>query len=294
MSLKIGILASGKLGKIALDKCLDLSDVNIQFVFTDKKSKEIATECNKRNIDCYVGNPRKGINTVITFLENKSIDVLFSVNYLFIVGEEILSRPKLYAINIHGSLLPKYRGRTPHVWSIINGENETGITAHLMDLECDSGAIVKQQRVPITYQDTGSSILQKFERRYPEIISEIVNNILQNKLITIPQDSSKATYFGRRTPEDGEINWHWQKERINNWVRAQSFPYPGAFTWYENRKVIIDKISFCDHGYSWNEPNGKIIALMDDDPLVKTPNGVIRLDVIRNTAVKFSIGKQFN
>jgi len=92
----------------------------------------------------------------------------------------------------------------------------------------------------------------------------------------MPQDESKATYFGKRTPDDGEINWYWQKERIRNWVRAQALPYPGAFTWVGQEKMIIDEIAFDDTGFHSDIPNGTVLSL---SPVrVKTPNGVIRIE----------------
>jgi methionyl-tRNA formyltransferase len=96
-------------------------------------------------------------------------DLILSINYLFLLDEEMISKLPL-AINIHGSLLPKYRGRTPHVWSIINGETKTGVTAHIIDADCDTGDIVKQIVVPIEKDDTGATILEKYEKIYPELL----------------------------------------------------------------------------------------------------------------------------
>ena len=193
----------------------------------------------------------------------------------------MLDHPDLFSINLHGSLLPKYRGRTPHVWSIINGEKETGITAHLMEKGCDTGDIILQKRIPITSQITGAKILHEFERIYPEMVLDILKKINQNGIIRIKQDEEKATWFGKRTPEDGRINWDWQKERIHNWVRAQAFPYPGAFTKLDDKKVIIDKVEFSDYGFDQRMENGLVLRT-NPYIMVKTPNGVIELTTVRN------------
>lgn len=294
MKTNIGLLASGNLGNIALNFLEQASDVNLNFVLTDKKSEEIEENCIQKEIPFFAGNPRKNNNKVNEILANYSIDLLFSVNYLFIVDKNIIEHPKQHAINLHGSLLPKYRGRTPHVWAIINGERETGVTAHLMEVECDSGMIVEQIKFPIEDEDTGTAILERFKSAYPNILNKIIQQNRHDELTFRPQDNNKATYFGKRTPDDGKINWNWQKERIRNWVRAQANPYPGAFTYYENEKVIIDKITFSDLGFSNDDPNGKIVKVQHNTPYIKTPNGVVKIDKLRNRGFYFESGKIFN
>jgi methionyl-tRNA formyltransferase len=177
-------------------------------------------------------------------------------------------------------MLPKYRGRCPHIWAIINNESKTGVTAHFIDEKCDTGDIIIQKEVSINPKDTGFKLLQKFKKLYPSIVFEIVNLANRNNLYGVKQIEVFSTFFGKRTPEDGCINWNWQKERINNWIRAQASPYPGAFTLFYNTKLIIDKISYTNIGYNFSQPNGLIIQ-NHPFPLIKTPNGVIQLDSIR-------------
>jgi methionyl-tRNA formyltransferase len=119
--------------------------------------------------------------------------------------------------------------------------------------------------------------LLEFEKRYPDLISRTIG-LFQNgsSLESRPQEDRHATYFGKRTPYDGEINWDWQKERIHNWVRAQASPYPGAFTFYEGRKLTIDAVEFTNTGYSWEMKNGSIVV-GGKFPEVKTSNGVIKV-----------------
>jgi methionyl-tRNA formyltransferase len=278
MKLAIGLLCSGELG---LNTVRILSqNFTPQFIFTDKNSDGIIDFATINKIPVFIGNPRK--NEPAGFLQKFKTDVIFSVNYLFIVQHNILKHPRLYAINFHGSLLPKYRGRTPHVWAIINGEKETGITAHMMEEGCDTGDIVLQEKLNILEDFTGADILNEFKRIYPEMILELIRQIENNELKPVEQDNSRATYFGKRTPEDGQINWNWQKERIYNWVRAQAHPYPGAFTLLNNQKIIIDKISYSDYGFDNEMPNGLIVK---NEPtiLVKTPNGAVELTQVRNS-----------
>jgi methionyl-tRNA formyltransferase len=183
-------------------------------------------------------------------------------------------------VNIHGSLLPKYRGRTPHVWAIINNESKTGITAHLIDDGCDTGDIIRQTEVIIENNDTGADILAKFNKLYLPFVDELLVDYEQDSITFLPQKNENATLFGKRTPNDGKINWCWQKERVRNWVRAQANPYPGAFSFLEGHKVIIDEVVFSEMGFDSSDQNGLIVSL---DPIcVKTPNGVIELRNIRN------------
>jgi methionyl-tRNA formyltransferase len=277
MSFEIGILSSGRLGLSTIEKLK--SRINPQFIFTDKSSKGIIDFAENQNIPIYIGNPKK--SEASNFLEQFKTDIILSINYLFIVENNVLDHPDLFAINIHGSLLPKYRGRTPHVWAIINGEIETGVSAHLMEKGCDTGDIIMQKRIPINRNQTGANILHEFERIYPEMLLDTLKKINENTLTKQKQDENKASWFGKRTPEDGHINWNWQKERIQNWVRAQAHPYPGAFTKLNDRKVIIDQIEFSDYGFDQHMENGLVVSAKPKI-LVKTSNGVIELSSIRN------------
>jgi methionyl-tRNA formyltransferase len=273
--MNIGVLSSGNLGMDILTKLI--KNRNISFVMTDSNSNEIVNFCNTSNIPLFKGNPRNG--AALDFLSDKRCDVLLSVNYLFLIDDELINFPFKYAINIHGSLLPKYRGRTPHVWAIINGETKTGISAHLIDASCDTGDIIEQIEIDIDYEDTGANILDKFKELYGPLIEKVLTDIERNQLRCFPQDHDKATFFGKRTPEDGKIDWNWKKEQIRNWVRAQAYPYPGAFTYMNNVKITIDKVSFCNEGFDSRIPNGTVLTL---EPFkVKTANGIILIDSVR-------------
>ena len=156
--MKIGLLASGKLGYSALKHLV--AKEQLVFVLTNIDSKEIIQYCKKSDIPVYIGNPRNG--RVKEFLKDMEIEVLISINYLFLIDENLIQLPRKLAFNIHGSLLPKYRGRTPHVWAIINNEKVTGVTAHVIDSGCDTGDIIEQIEVSIDSKDTGADILNKY------------------------------------------------------------------------------------------------------------------------------------
>lgn len=285
--MKIAFLVSGGLGEVLLNHFINKYDFS--FVLTDKGSENIVTICNFHKIPVYAGNPRKP--EIEVFLKGKSCDVMVSVNYLFIIEEKVIKLAKKLCFNVHGSLLPKYRGRTPHVWAIINNEIETGITAHVIDEGCDTGDIIKQIKVKINHEDTGASILEKFKELYIPLVESVLSGFARNALNLIKQDESKATYFGKRTPEDGRIDWNWSAERIINWVRAQAYPYPGAFSFYNDSKIIIDKVTKSDYGFHFNVENGTILST---NPLiVKCCNSALKLELLRTNNFEFDIKEKF-
>ena len=276
--MNLALFVSGGLGFNVLDH-LKQSKHLIKCVYTDSYSDEIIDIAKDNNLPIFTGNPRN--ERALRFNDAYEIDIILSINYLFLIERSLFSKAKL-AVNIHGSLLPKYRGRTPHVWAIINNESKTGVTAHLIDDGCDTGDIVKQKEVEINHNDTGADILEKFNKLYVTLVDEILIDFERGSITPMPQNNENATFFGKRTPDDGRINWGWQKERIRNWVRAQAFPYPGAFTYSEGleEKVIIDEVVFSDRGFKETDRNGLIVSL---NPIcVKTPNGILELRNIRN------------
>ena len=128
-----------------------------------------------------------------------------------------------------------------------------------------------------------------FQQTFTAIFIIAVKN---NNLNLVVQNEEEATYFGKRTPEDGEINWNWTNEAIRNWVRAQAFPYPGAFTFYKGKKIIIDEVSFSNEKANNNQSNGEIIKLTPT-PVVKTKNGTLNLQKVRTENCIFTIGNTF-
>lgn len=277
--MRIAFLASGNLGFQVLSGLIHLKP---EFIATDSLSDRIIALAKANAIPVFKGNPRNG--RLCQFMGEEKIDLMLSINYLFIIEKDVLSRAET-VVNFHGSLLPKYRGRTPHVWAIINNERSTGVTAHLVNEGCDTGDILLQREFPIREDMTGGDILKSFEEVYPVLVKEVVDLYGKRKMQPVAQDTLKATYFGKRTPEDGLINWSWQKERIRNWVRAQAFPYPGAFSTVDGERVIIDKISYSDFGFDYVDPNGLVLSTGNDLIIVKTPNGAVELEQIRNKEI---------
>ncbi|MCJ7810496.1 MAG: formyltransferase, partial [Desulfobulbaceae bacterium] len=155
-------------------------------------------------------------------------DVLFSFYYRNMVGSPILAIPPGGCLNLHGSLLPAYRGRCPINWVLVNGEKETGVTLHYMTPRPDDGEIVCQRRIVIDRNDTAKALHEKAADATSEMLDEILPQIANGSAPRQPQDPAKASYYGGRGPADGEIDWFGNSEQVRNLVRAVTEPFPGA------------------------------------------------------------------
>jgi methionyl-tRNA formyltransferase len=166
-------------------------------------------------------------------------DLLFSCYYRHMLKQPVLDLPRLGALNLHGSLLPRYRGRVPVNWVLINGETETGVTLHYMVAKADQGDIVAQERVPITSEDTAVTLFARMTAAAGKMFREIYPLLRSGQAPRRPQDHAQASYFGGRGPEDGRIDWRQSATAIYNLIRAVTHPYPGAFTSLQGRKLYI-------------------------------------------------------
>lgn len=156
-------------------------------------------------------------------------DVFLSVWYRRLLGADLLALPHVAALNLHGSLLPAYRGRAPLNWVLVNGEPRTGVTLHHMTTEADAGDIVAQEPIEIDPSDTALTLYRRVVKVGVDLLVQWYPAILDGNAPRIPQDGSRATVFGRRRPEDGRIRWEWPAARITNMIRAVTHPFPGAF-----------------------------------------------------------------
>ena len=156
-------------------------------------------------------------------------DFLFSFYYRQMLKAPLLALPKQGAYNMHGSLLPKYRGRVPVNWAIIHGERETGATLHQMLEKPDAGGIVAQQAVPILPDDTAGEVFAKVTLAAELALDHVLPDLLVGRVTPQLQNLSAGSYFGGRCAEDGRIDWHQPAAAVHNLIRAVAPPYPGAF-----------------------------------------------------------------
>lgn len=168
-------------------------------------------------------------------------DVIFSFYYRQLLCQEILSLPTVGAFNLHGSLLPRYRGRSPLNWVLVNGEQETGVTLHRMTARADAGNILAQLSVAITPQDDALTLHRKLCEAAANVLENVLPAIREQRFSETPQDDSTASYVGRRTPEDGRLDWCQPAATLANLVRAVTDPWPGAFSYAGGKKFIVWK-----------------------------------------------------
>ena len=166
-------------------------------------------------------------------------DFLFSFYYRFMLPPAVLARARRGAYNMHGSLLPKYRGRVPINWAIIHGERETGATLHEMTAKPDAGRIVDQQAVPILPNDTALDVFRKATVASEMVLNRALPALLNGTSILKSQDLSQGSYYGGRKHEDGRIDWTQPAARIHNLVRAVAPPYPGAFCTVRGKRLEV-------------------------------------------------------
>ena len=157
-------------------------------------------------------------------------DLILSVYYRHMIGTKILGLPRLGAWNMHGSLLPKYRGRAPINWAVLHGEPRIGMTLHRMVKSADAGAVVDQEGVDLGPRDTAEQAFRKVLPCARTLLARQIDALLAGTARETPQDEAQATYFTGRKPEDGRINWTQTSRQIFNLIRAVTDPYPGAFT----------------------------------------------------------------
>lgn len=219
-------------------------------------------------------------------------DLILSVYYRHMIGTKILALPRLGAFNLHGSLLPKYRGRAPINWAVLHGESRIGMTLHRMVKSADAGAIVDQEGVEIGPRDTAEQAFRKVLPCARRVLARQIDALLAGTTPERPQNDADATYFGGRKPEDGRIGWTQTSRQIFNLIRAVTDPYPGAFTDVGGARLMV----------WWAEPDsaaatarrgrpGEVLSLT---PLViATGDGALELTKTewRGAAVELRIGQ---
>lgn len=188
-------------------------------------------------------------------------DVIFSFYYRDMIKKPVLDIPKRGCMNLHGSLLPAYRGRCPINWVLVNGEKETGVTLHYMTPKPDDGDIIAQKKIKIDDDDTARALHDKCTAAAAEMLDEALPLIKKGKAPRKAQNNSKASYYGGRRPDDGEIDWNKKSSQIKNLVRAVTQPFPGAFSFVGDRKFILWEVAAAAGNAKKAVTAGKIISV---------------------------------
>jgi UDP-4-amino-4-deoxy-L-arabinose formyltransferase/UDP-glucuronic acid dehydrogenase (UDP-4-keto-hexauronic acid decarboxylating) len=158
-----------------------------------------------------------------------SPDLFVSVWYRRLLAPPLLRLPRVAAVNLHGSLLPAYRGRAPVNWVLVNGESRTGVTLHHMTAEADAGDVIAQVPIDIEPEDTAATLYGRIVKAGVDLLVHSFDSLAAGTAPRRPQDPARASFYGRRRAEDGRVQWTWPAVRIANMIRAVTHPFPGAF-----------------------------------------------------------------
>ncbi|QKZ23773.1 methionyl-tRNA formyltransferase [Streptomyces chartreusis] len=172
-------------------------------------------------------------------LKEADPDIIVANNWRTWIPPRIFDLPRHGTLNVHDSLLPKYAGFSPLIWALINGEPEVGVTAHMMNDELDAGDIVRQEAVPVGPTDTATDLFHKTVDLIAPVTIGALGLIAAGQTEFTKQDRSKASFFHKRSIEDSRIDWTWPAEDLQRLIRAQSEPYPSAFTFHKGKRLEV-------------------------------------------------------
>lgn len=246
----------------APDKVIGCVTMNDSF---DSRSKlgEIEVFCNKKEIPLDILTGKCDLAASINKFKP---DICFVMGWYHIIAEQLIKNVRGGFVGIHNSLLPLHRGFAPVVWAIISGDKETGFSVFSFDKGMDTGDIWYQEKVEIAAVDYVNDVLKKIDERISHFFDNHYIDILSGTITPRQQKLEKISYGAKRTPEDGLINWSKKAEEIYNFIRAQSKPYPGAFTYYKKEKVVIWKSKVFPYSIQGNP--GQIGFIDADDKSV--------------------------
>jgi len=233
-----------------LDHLVKHPDVNVKSIFcrpADISNENIARvkKIADRHSIPLKQPEKKELYSYENYIRDLTPDIIVVCGYKYIIPVEIFNIPGLGSINIHPSYLPNYRGQHVINWAIVNGENETGVTIHFVDKGIDTGDVITQKKIPILFEDTAKTLHDRIYYEVCELLQQVINIIVSgNALPAKKQDDSKASYFRPRTPEDGAIDWDKNGIEIYNLIRALVKPWPGAYSYIKDKKMIFRDVRF--------------------------------------------------
>jgi methionyl-tRNA formyltransferase len=200
----------------------------------------VAALCQERGIPCIQPDASELLGLLPQF-KKIAPDYIFSFYYRHLIPTAILDTARIAALNMHGSLLPKYRGRAPVNWAVLHGETETGASLHIMEAKPDAGDIVGQMAVPINADDDATGVFAKVSNAAVQVMQSVLPALLEGRVPRAPNVLANGSYFGGRKPEDGRIQWSQDALQVHNLIRAVAPPYPGAFTDWQGARMVIAK-----------------------------------------------------
>lgn len=275
------VFAYQDVGYVCLETLLDLgAEVAAVLTHDDEPGEHIWFRSVRRLAETRglpVHAPERIDHDWVARLRDWDPDFIFSFYYRRLLPVAALDTARRGAFNLHGSLLPKYRGRCPVNWVLVNGEVETGVTLHHMVAAPDAGDIVAQRVVPIAGDDTARTLYAKLTRAAAALLRDTYPQLCAGTAPRVPQDPAQASYFGGRRPADGRIDWAREASRVYDLVRAVTHPYPGAFTIWGDQRLFIWEAQV-EPGPAEGASPGTIVSV---DPALVIATGDGRLRAVR-------------
>lgn len=217
---------------------------------------------------------------VVAELQTLAPDYLLIIGWSQLLKPDLLQIPRLGTIGFHPALLPENRGRAAEPWVILRGLRRAGATLFFLDEGMDSGDIICQQEFEVAPDETARTLYDKVGAATRSMLHEITPGLMSGKLPRQPQDHQKATYTAKRTPRDGLIDWHQSAEQVWALIRAVSDPYPGAFTFYQGRRLIVWEANLATTSTYLGIP-GQVLCREEHGMVVQCGHGHVRLKTVQ-------------
>ena len=208
-------------------------------------------------------------------IKNLSTDLIVVAAYGQIIPQRILDLPKFGPINVHASILPKYRGSSPINWAIIRGEQETGVTTMMIEKKLDTGAILLQKKTAIHPEESAGELHDRLAQLGSDLLLETITRMKQGKITPRPQEESEASYIPLLKKEDGLIDWKKSSQIIHNQIRGMN-PWPGAYTYLQGKMLKVFKARPVGKETSHEKP-GMVLNTSDEGILVSAGENAILL-----------------
>ncbi len=265
--MRIGLFCATERGYLVLKKLFELASDHELTIFSFKEQpweppylERIRNLALEHSAD-FVEAKQVHVERLRDYWDNTSMDLMLAVNWRYMIPRSIYERAKLGAFIFHDSLLPAYRGFSPTVWAMINGESHTGATLFEIAEEVDSGPVVGQQEVLIGEHDTIQIVMDRVTQAYVDLLEKHLPDLLGDRAMRRPQDHAKATYTCKRMPEDNRIDWSGSSAAVYNLIRAVSKPYPGAFTFLNGRMLKVWAAEKIPHGRYVGSVGGRVVEI---------------------------------
>lgn len=230
----------------------------------------------------FIESKEVGSHYLDKFREPEAIDLMLVVSWRYLLPPDVYQLPRLGTFVFHDSLLPEYRGFSPTVWAIINGNDHTGVTLFEIAEEVDSGDIIDQQRIEINLDDNIATVMEKVTQVYLEILERNLDKLFADDAPRTPQDHSLATYTCKRLPEDNQIDWTGSSESIYNLIRGVSKPYTGAYTYLSDEKMYIWSAKrITNLNYIGSIPGRVAKVIPEIGSVVLTGNGALQVTEVQ-------------